>query len=139
MFEAVGKWFSRVLSRPAGADLGAHGENLAAKFLRTAGLTILARNYKCRSGSGEVDIVARDGRTIVFVEVKTRLANDDSPEPEDQVNPGKQRYIARAADDYLSRFGKPLPPVRFDVVAIVIVRNSDPIIRHHPDAFAKPH
>ena len=66
----------------ARAALGRYGENLAARHLSDAGLRVLERNWRCREG--EIDIVARDGRTLVFCEVKTRV--EDNPTPEDQVN-----------------------------------------------------
>jgi putative endonuclease len=83
---------------------------------------------------GEIDIVARDGKTLVFVEVKTRA--DDSPMPEDQVNPTKQHQVTKAARFYLSRYGTTEPPpARFDVVAVVWPHGRTPTIRHTTDAF----
>ncbi|HEX8325608.1 MAG TPA: YraN family protein [Tepidisphaeraceae bacterium] len=111
--------------------LGERGENVAAKFLTNAGYKILQRNYRCKLG--EIDIVARHGRTLVFVEVKTRV--DDQVRPEDQVDTTKQHQITKAADIYLSRFGFPQPPARFDVVAIHWPGGRNPIIRHHENAF----
>src|SRR5438128_566012 len=83
--------------------LGERGENLAAKYLRNQGYKIIVRNLRC--ALGEIDIVARDGKTLVFCEVKTR-AHDD-PTPEEQVNPFKQHQITKAAKFYLSRYGVP--------------------------------
>lgn len=114
----------------AQAPLGQRGENLAAKHLRTIGYKILSRNYRCPLG--EIDIIARDGKTIVFVEVKTRT--EDEPTPEDQVNARKQHQLTKAAKYYLGRFAS-LPAARFDVVAIVWPENTPPIIRHIPHAF----
>lgn len=111
--------------------LGERGENVAAKFLTNAGYKILQRNF--RSKVGEIDIVARQGRTLVFVEVKTRT--DDQVRPEDQVNAEKQHQVTKAADVYLSRFGMPQPPARFDVIAILWPDGREPIIRHHENAF----
>lgn len=111
--------------------MGDRGENLAARFLRNKGYKIIVRNYRCELG--EIDIVAKDGRTLVFVEVKTRAYDD--PSPEDQVNAAKQHQITKAAKIYLSRYGLPQPPARFDVVAVVWPNGRDPIIRHTPHAF----
>ena len=111
--------------------LGERGENMAAKFLTQAGYRILQRNYRC--GVGEIDIVARQGRTLVFVEVKTRA--DAESRPEDQVNTEKQHQITKAASLYLNRFGHPQPPARFDVIAIVWPEGREPQIEHHQDAF----
>ena len=79
------------------------------------GFKIIVRNFRCEVG--EIDIIAREGKTLVFVEVKTRAYDD--PTPEDQVNFEKQRQLTNAAKLYLSRYGSPQPPARFDVVAVV--------------------
>ena len=113
--------------------LGDRGENVAAKYLRTLGYRILIRNWECKFG--EVDIVARDGKMLVFVEVKTR--KDSDPEPEEQVNQNKQRQITKCADFYMTRYSNIQPSVRFDVIAVVWPRNQEPIIRHIEDAFAR--
>ncbi|HEY7090308.1 MAG TPA: YraN family protein [Tepidisphaeraceae bacterium] len=111
--------------------LGQRGENVAAKHLRTQGYKILIRNFRC--DVGEIDIIARDGKTIVFVEVKTRVS--DEPTPETQINNVKRHQMTKAAKFYLSRYGIPQPPARFDVVAIVWPNGRDPQIRHTSDAF----
>jgi putative endonuclease len=111
--------------------LGGRGENVAAKYLRNQGFKIIERNFKC--ALGEIDIIARDGKTLVFVEVKTRAYDD--PTPEEQVNEPKRHQLTKAAKFYLSRYGVPQPPARFDVVAIVWPQGRDPQIRHTPDAF----
>jgi putative endonuclease len=128
MFEWVSKWFNPPPARDA---LGQRGENVAARHLRDQGYRIIERNFRCEVG--EVDIIARDGRTLVFVEVKTRT-NDD-PTPEDQVNQIKRHQLTKAARFYLSRYGTPQPPARFDVVAIVWPTGREPQIRHTTDAF----
>ena len=114
------------------SELGDRGENRAARFLRNKGYKILLRNFD--SGAGEIDIIARDGKTLVFVEVKTRSYDD--PTPEDQVNERKQHQLTKAAKVYLTRYGFPQPPARFDVVAVLWTHGGrEPIIRHTPDAF----
>jgi putative endonuclease len=111
--------------------LGDRGENLAARELRNKGYRILNRNFKC--AGGEIDIIARDGKTLVFVEVKTRAY--DEPTPEEQINPAKMHQLTKAAKFYLSRYGQPQPPARFDVVAIVWPSGQPPMIRHIENAF----
>jgi putative endonuclease len=111
--------------------LGDRGENMAARHLRNLGYKIILRNFRCELG--EIDIVARDGKTLVFVEVKTRAYDD--PTPEEQVNLTKQNQITKAAKFYLSRYGSPQPPARFDVIAIVWPKNATPQIRHTQSAF----
>lgn len=112
-------------------SLGERGENLAAKHLTRLGYKILQRNFKCKVG--EIDIVARDGRTLVFAEVKTRA--DDNFAPELQVDAQKQFQITKAAEVYMSRFAASQPPARFDVIAIVWLEGREPVIRHHQNAF----
>jgi putative endonuclease len=111
--------------------LGEGGENAAARYLRGLGYRIIERNFRCEVG--EVDIIARHGKTLVFVEVKTR--EEDDPAPEDQVSLNKQHQCTKAARSYLSRYGSPQPPARFDVVGIVWPPGQAPQIRHTIDAF----
>jgi putative endonuclease len=111
--------------------LGQRGENLAAKHLRTIGFKIIERNFRC--DVGEIDIVARDGKTLVFVEVKTRAYDD--PTPEEQVNSEKRHQLTKAAKLYLARYGNIQPAARFDVVAIVWPAGREAQIRHTPNAF----
>ena len=130
------RWFKFLFQADAPAAvsrtaLGEGGENVAARYLRGLGYRIIERNFRC--DSGEVDIIARQGATLVFVEVKTR--EEDDPMPEEQVNAGKQHRLTRAARMYLSRYGSPQPPARFDVVAIVWPPGRSPQIRHTVDAF----
>lgn len=97
-------------------SLGAWGEDYAARYLRKQGLKILQRNL--RTPVGEIDIVARDRKTLVFVEVKTRQSQQFGT-PQEAVGTHKQRQIIRTAQWYLSEHpaGKLQP--RFDVVALL--------------------
>ena len=117
--------------QPLRDTLGDRGENLAARHLRNLGYRIITRNFRCPLG--EIDIVARDGRTIVFCEVKTRA--EDNPTPEEQVNGHKQHQITKAAKYYLGRYGTVQPAARFDVVAVVWPDGREPQVRHTPHAF----
>ncbi len=110
---------------------GRRGEHAAARYLRKLGYKIILRNFAC--AVGELDIIAREGKTLVFVEVKTRA--DDDPTPETQVNAAKQHQITKAARFYLARYGVPQPPARFDVVAVVWPEGASPKIRHTINAF----
>ena len=96
-------------------ETGILGEKLAAGFLREKGYIICAANYRC--AEGEVDIVARQGETLVFVEVKARSSNRFG-NAKGAVTPTKQRKISMAALDYLKRSGQTEARARFDVVAI---------------------
>ena len=127
-------WFAKLIhahQQPQRDTLGHRGENLAATYLRDLGYTILLRNFRCPLG--EIDIVARDGKTLVFVEVKTRV--DDEPTPEQQVNHFKQHQLTKTGRLYLGRYGSPQPPARFDVIAIVWPDGREPRIRHTVAAF----
>ena len=128
----LGKFLKSLFKAQTPRDsMGDRGENLAARFLRDLGYRIITRNFRCESG--ELDIVAREGDVLVFVEVKTRSYDD--PSPEDQVHAAKQQQLTRVAKIYLSRYGTPQPPARFDVVAVIWPEGREPIIRHIPHAF----
>lgn len=111
--------------------LGMRGENVAAKHLQKLGYRIYGRNFK--TPMGEIDIIARDGKALVFCEVKTRAY--DEPTPEEQVDSTKMHQLTKAARFYLSRYGQSPPPARFDVIAIVWPQGQEPTIRHIPNAF----
>lgn len=96
-------------------ELGRRGEDAAAEYLSRRGYTILARNFRCRLG--ELDIVARDGRTLVFVEVRTRLS-DKFGLPEESVDTRKKARLQRLALYYLHKYGLGEATCRFDVVAV---------------------
>jgi len=97
------------------AVLGARGERMAVRRLRRDGYRILARNY--RGAGAEIDAVAIDRDTLVFVEVKTRLSFA-AGRPEDAVNALKQQHLRRAAAVFARYHGMEQWPIRFDVVAI---------------------
>ena len=109
-------------------SLGTAWEEQAAEFLKREGCEILERNFRGRRG--EIDLIVRDGRYLVFVEVKYRK-NADSGFPEEAVDYRKQRIISRVAQEYLLK--KRLSgatPCRFDVGAICGER-----VRHIKNAF----
>lgn len=94
---------------------GRAGEDAAVRQLETAGYRILERNYRCRLG--EVDIVARDGDFLCFVEVKARSGAAYGG-PLEAVERRKQSQVRRVATYYLGRFGNEVPPCRFDAVEV---------------------
>jgi putative endonuclease len=97
-------------------NLGKSGENLAALELESRGYAIIERRY--RTAHGEIDIIARHGETIVFVEVR-RKSSDEFGTAAESVTPAKQRRVIRMAIAYLALQGLyDRCPVRFDVVAI---------------------
>ncbi len=112
--------------------LGKKGENLAVNYLQKAGYTILIRNY--RQKSGEIDIIAKDKTTLVFIEVKTRRTLSYGP-PSASVTLKKQRQISKVAQDYLSRNNLFEMDARFDIVSIVTTTNQKPQIDLLQNAF----
>lgn len=113
-------------------NTGKLGEDLATVELWHQGYAILARRYRTRYG--EIDIVAQDGETIVFVEVKARRSDRFGTAAE-SVTPWKQRRIAAMALDYLAWSGRMDAPCRFDVVAIDGVASDKVTIQHIKSAF----
>jgi len=111
---------------------GRRGEDLAQRYLRRRGLTIVARNFHQRAGRGELDLVAWDRQTLVFVEVKTR-ASAEFGDPGRAVGPDKERDLRRAAGEYLRRSGAAMEQARFDLVNIVLT--DPPEIEWIKDAF----
>ena len=96
-------------------QFGKKSERLAAEYLKLKGYRIIETNYRCPVG--EIDIIAREKGTLVFVEVKARRSSRFGS-PKGAVTPAKQRKISMAALDYLKRSGKNDARARFDVVAI---------------------
>ena len=111
-------------------SLGKMGEDLAAQYLIDKGYEILERNW--RAYRKEIDIIAIDGKDIVFVEVKTRQ-DDEFGSPEMAVNRQKRAHIYAAASAYYYEHKIELD-VRFDIIAI-LYRDGKPEINHIVDAF----
>jgi putative endonuclease len=111
--------------------LGRRGEDAAADFFKRKGMKVVARNM--RTPVGEIDLIVRDGRTLAFVEVKTRRGQLFGS-PEEAVGPRKQRQIIRAAKWYLNDHGDQGLQPRFDVVA-VLVEGEKLKVEHIPSAF----
>lgn len=102
----------RINKRQVGADQ----EAFVCEWLKERGYMIVERNFRCRSG--EIDIVAREGGYLVFIEVKYRSSGANGL-PQEAVDLRKQRVISRVALYYLRRFGySETTPVRFDVAAV---------------------
>lgn len=122
------RWRSRFsrskVSLPEHLHRGAHGEKLAARFLRAHGYKILYRNFKDRHG-GEIDIVCRDGDTLVFVEVKTR-GGEAFGRPIEAVDRQKQLRISKGGLAWLRLLDNPDVTVRFDVVEVLWPDDGEP-------------
>ncbi len=112
--------------------LGNRGERAAAKYLKRQGFRILAR--QSRSRIGEIDLIALDGDTIVFIEVKTRSSHV-AGHPSEAVTPAKQKQLTRAALVWLKHRRLLDQRGRFDVVAITWSDSGTPLIEHYKNAF----
>ena len=122
----------RIRRRRYSQDHGRIGEDLAHRFLRAHGCTVVARNYRTLSGSGEIDLVAWYGRKLAFIEVKTRASEEFGP-PESAVDAEKRKRVERAARDYARRAEIAWRDTRFDIVSIVL--DQEPRIEWLRDAF----
>lgn len=117
--------------QPAAQESGRRGEDLAAGFLQQRGLSVLARNYRCRGG--EIDLVCRDGRALVFVEVRLRR-NGDYGGAAASITPAKQRRVILAAKHYLAAHGQSDTDCRID--CLLLEGGSGDRIEWLRDAFA---
>jgi putative endonuclease len=129
-------WFTefseRLRTALAPKPLGRRGEDAAARYLRGLGYTIVACGH--RDTIGELDLVAVDGRTLVFIEVKTRTTHD-AGHPADAVDEAKQQRLTRLALSYMKRHDLLECKARFDVVAVTWPDRGRPTIEHFKSAF----
>lgn len=116
-----------VLRMRAKDALGRYGEDLAVDLLRREGLIILDRNWRC--DAGELDVLARDGESLVVCEVKTRrsLAHGS---PAEAVGPRKMRRLRELALRWLDEQEVYVPVIRFDVVGVLVPASGPPIINY---------
>lgn len=132
--DPIRRWLS-----PAGNTPGRQGERLAEKYLKALGYKTIARNLRTRLGEIDLLMLAPDGRTIVFVEVKTARADRKSNvPPEHRVGKHKQTKIAQLAARLIARHKLTGRPIRFDVVGVDLHEDRDADIRHYPAAFESP-
>ncbi len=123
-------WARRVLTR---RELGALGERHAARLLRAKGLQLLEGNY--RTHFGELDLIAREENTLVFVEVRTRSA-EDAFTPLASVDKDKQQRVLRLAHHYRRARRLPECYIRFDVVEVIATPTGEVReVRHYPGIF----
>ena len=113
-------------------ELGDRGERAAVAFLENRGLEIVDRNWKC--SYGEADVVALDGDTLVFCEVKTRRAGTAGI-PEEAVTTAKQARYSKIARVYSSRTEREFGAIRFDVIAIYAFSDTQALLRYIRGAF----
>jgi putative endonuclease len=115
-----------------GLAAGRRGEDLAHRHLQREGMTVVARNHRTKTGSGEVDLIAWEREVLVFIEVKSRASDEFGP-PDRAIGEDKQRRLIRVALDYARRADIPIEKVRFDVVTVVF--NTPPAVMHFRDVF----
>ncbi len=113
-------------------DIGKKGEKVAVKYLKKSGFEIIECGFKAMRG--EIDIIARENDTIVFVEVKTRRT-DEFGSPFEAVDLKKQAQIKKIASIYISKRYQKFIPCRFDVVGIIVKKRGDYEISHIRNAF----
>lgn len=134
LLDVIKNWWRERSEQPVvGESLGERGELVAERFLKKLRYKILARGS--RNKLGELDLVALDGKTIVFVEVKTRRSSDKG-HPADAVDERKQRKLTHLALAYLKRHRLLDHSSRFDVIAITWPdEGKEPKIEHYKNAF----
>jgi len=113
--------------------IGRFGERVVVSWLRAHGCRILSRNYRGPKG-GEVDIIARDDKLLLFIEVKTRKAGQ-SVRPLDAVDTNKQALIERGARHWITQLGHPQPPWRYDVCEVILEEGQKPRVNQVRNAF----
>jgi putative endonuclease len=134
--------FSRYLNSPYRSGTGSsgarkwagdYGENVAADWLRARNCKVLARNFKGRKG-GEVDIIAREGRQLLFTEVKTRKKGA-AIRGLAAVNRKKRSLIERGANEWLRRLGTRDLAWRFDVIEVEVSEGEKPVVTRIENVF----
>ncbi|HET8921715.1 MAG TPA: YraN family protein [Candidatus Acidoferrum sp.] len=147
MFQAV-RWasrrglreeqgFSRDAKNQEARRTGVRGETYAYWYLRRNGYVFVAKNYMPRGIKGEIDLVGYDGKTLAFVEVRTRTVKQGAAAlPELSVTREKQHVVVRTAQRFLAERRVEECPCRFDVLAIDNRPGQPPVVRLHKDAFS---
>lgn len=115
--------------------VGARGERVAAKWLRSQGYKVIGKNVLVGVGEADIVCLAEDRRTVVVVEVKARVASKEGgPRPERNVGAKKQQKLRLVTNAIVKKFGFQDRPVRIDVIGVEFIEGKKPIIRHHPSA-----
>ncbi|MFD2171389.1 YraN family protein [Tumebacillus lipolyticus] len=116
-------------------QIGARGEQIACDWLVQQGYRLLARNWRCREG--ELDIIAQEGDTLLFLEVRTRTTSNRFGTAEESIDWRKQRQVRQLATRFLSTTPQAFYRFRFDVIVIYLDRSTDEVqqLRHIRNAF----
>jgi putative endonuclease len=131
--DSLARLLPRKDSTPQHLHTGRRGEEAAYFYLREQGYVIVARNYRSPRSRSELDLVGWDGRTLSFIEVKTRTTRNIMP-AEAAVDAEKQRDLSHVAREFLRKI-KPDPPFRFDIVSVYFEPGLAPDIELFRDAF----
>ncbi|NOU93452.1 YraN family protein [Paenibacillus sp. LMG 31456] len=114
--------------------LGAMGERLALEHLQSLNYSILAQNWRCRTG--EIDLIGMDGELLVIIEVRTRSGSTSFGIPQESINAMKQQKVRETAQFYALRYQQLHRQLRFDVISIVTDREGRLLsLEHLPNAF----
>ena len=113
---------------------GRRGEDLAYRHLQREGYRVVARNYRSKSGKGEIDLLGWDGEMLACVEVKTRK-NADYGRPEEFVGDEKRRHLMRTAHNYARRAKLDPACLRYDVISVIL--EPEPQIELYKDVFSE--
>jgi putative endonuclease len=129
--------FSSDAKKQEARRTGVRGETYAYWYLRRQGYIFAARNYTPRGIEDEIDLVGYDGKTLAFVEVRTRTIREDLPAlPELSINREEQHVVVRTAQRFLAEGHVSECPRRFDVMAMDNCPGQPPVERLHKDAFS---
>jgi putative endonuclease len=112
-------------------SIGLRGEDIAADYLKRKGYSVLNRNF--RTPYGEIDLVSKQGSSIVFTEVKTRASKSLGP-PEISITRRKADHMRSAAEFYIQEYGEQYDEWRIDVISVQIQTNEAPLIDHFENA-----
>ena len=118
--------------RPVHLQRGTLGEMAARDYLKQHGLKFLTANFSCKHG--EIDLIFRDGESLVFVEVKTRTVGGWT-RPGRAVDDRKRRALIRTANEYLRQLQNPPVPYRFDIVEVLLDDGKVTEVRHNANSF----
>jgi putative endonuclease len=125
-------WNNTRRVRPVHLERGSLGEDAARDYLKEQGLKFLTANFKCKEG--EIDLVFRDGESLVFVEVKTRTAGGWT-RPSKAVDNRKRKALVQTASEYLRLLGTRDVAYRFDVVEVLLKEGAVAEVRHNVNSF----
>ena len=126
------KFWTARKEKPLHLERGTLGEDAARDFLKKQGLKFLTANFSCKEG--EIDLIFRDGETLVFVEVKTRTAGGWT-RPGKAVDDRKRRALIRTANEYLRLLNNPAVAYRYDVVEVLLTDGAVTEVRHNANSF----